>query len=308
MIIRHLQYLTALSQERHFARAATICNVTQSTLSAGIKQMEDSLGVLLVERGQRFVGLTPEGERVLGWAQRTLADYSGLRQELSELRSDLVGRLRIGVIPAAMPIISLLTTPLIERHAHVRVLVTSLTSIEIQRGLDSFELDVGLTYLDNEPLARVRMQPLYNDSYLLMTHRDGPLQDRHEITWTEAAKPPLCLLGQEMQNRRILDGHFHEAGVEPNVIVETNSLITLWSHLRLGHLSSVVSRNFLPLLGRPENLLALPISGQVVSHRIGLVASDREPLSPVARALLTLTTQLGIGAAIEHRLHSLASP
>jgi DNA-binding transcriptional LysR family regulator len=51
MVIRHLRYLTALAQERHFARAAAICNVTQPTLSAGIKQLEESLGVLIVERG-----------------------------------------------------------------------------------------------------------------------------------------------------------------------------------------------------------------------------------------------------------------
>jgi DNA-binding transcriptional LysR family regulator len=78
MVIRHLRYLTALAQERHFARAAAICNVTQPTLSAGIKQLEESLGVLIVERGHRFVGLTAEGERVLAWAQRLLVDYESL--------------------------------------------------------------------------------------------------------------------------------------------------------------------------------------------------------------------------------------
>ena len=68
MILRHLEFLTALARERHFARAGTSCHVTQSTLSAGIKQLEESLGVLLVERGQRFMGLTAEGEKVFEWA------------------------------------------------------------------------------------------------------------------------------------------------------------------------------------------------------------------------------------------------
>jgi DNA-binding transcriptional LysR family regulator len=56
MIVRYLEYLVALARERHFARAASACNVTQPTLSAGIKQLEESLGVLIVERRQRFVG------------------------------------------------------------------------------------------------------------------------------------------------------------------------------------------------------------------------------------------------------------
>jgi len=107
MIIRHLQYITALAGERHFARAAAACNVTQSILSAGIKQLEGSLGVLIAERGQHFVGLTAEGERVLAWAQRVLVDYGGLRQELSESRGGMVGQLGIGAIPVSLPIISL---------------------------------------------------------------------------------------------------------------------------------------------------------------------------------------------------------
>ena len=145
MITRHLQYLTALARERHFARAAAACNVSQPTLLAGIKQLEESLGVLLVERGQRYVGLTPEGERALAMAQRVLADYDSLKQELSEMREGLVGRLRIGAIPVTLPIVSLLTTPFIERHARTSIVVSSQTSIDIQRGLDDFSLDIGLT-------------------------------------------------------------------------------------------------------------------------------------------------------------------
>jgi DNA-binding transcriptional LysR family regulator len=194
MIIRHLQYLTALARERHFARAATLCNVTQSTLSAGIKQLEESLGVLIVERGQRFLGLTEEGERVLAWAQRVLADYSGLQQELSEMREGMVGQLRIGAIPVTLPIISLMTAPFAKRHGRTDIVVTSQTSIEIQRRLDEFNLDVGVTYLDNEPLARVRSLPLYQERYVLLTRPDGAFRGRNVVSWSEAASLPLCLL------------------------------------------------------------------------------------------------------------------
>src|ERR1700676_5100242 len=117
MILRHLEFLAALAREKHFARAAASCHVTQSTLSAGLKQMEESLGVLLIERGQRFRGLTPEGERVLEWATHVITDYNGLRHGLAEMRQGLAGQLKIGVIPVTLPIISLLTTPFAQRHA-----------------------------------------------------------------------------------------------------------------------------------------------------------------------------------------------
>jgi len=307
MIIRHLQYLTALARERHFARAATSCNVTQSTLSAGIKQLEESLGVLIVERGQRFLGLTEEGERVLAWAQRVLADYGGLQQELSEMRDGMVGQLRIGAIPVTLPIISLLTAPFAKRHGRTDIVVTSQTSIEIQRRLDEFSLDIGVTYLDNEPLARVRTLPLYQERYVLVTRSDGAFRGRNVVNWSEAASLPLCLLTPDMQHRRILDMHFHEAGAEIHASVETNSLVTLWSHLRFGHWSTVVPHTFLLLLPELDGLTAIQLTEPDASHLIGLVASDRDPLPPVAHALLDVARRLDIGSTIDRNISRLSS-
>src|SRR4051812_35243164 len=166
MLLKHLQYLTALARERHFARAAASCGVTQPTLSAGIKQLEEQLGLLVVQRDKRFEGLTPEGERVLAWAQRITADAESLEQEASRLRGGLLGRLRLGVIPAALPAVPVLARPLARRHPGVTLTVLSTTSIDIQNGLDEFRLDAGITYLDNEPLAHVRTVPLYREQYV----------------------------------------------------------------------------------------------------------------------------------------------
>jgi len=302
MITRHLQYLTALAKERHFARAAAACNVSQPTLSAGIKHLEESLGVLLVERGQRYVGLTPEGERALAMAQRVLADYEGLQQELSEMREGLVGRLRIGAIPVTLPIVSLLTSPFIERHGRITISVKSQPSIDIQRGLDDFSLDIGLTYLDNEPLSRVQTLPLYLERYVLLTQRDSALGGQERVTWAQAAAQPMCLLTPDMQNRRILDMHFHEAAAEVHAVVETNSLITLWSHIRFGALSTVVPESFLLLLGQMDGLVAMPLTEPSAAHLIGIVASDHEPLPSVARALMQVARALDLQATIENKM------
>ncbi len=307
MILRHLEFLTALARERHFARAAAACKVTQSTLSAGIRQMEESLGVLLVERGQRFLGLTPEGEKVLEWAQHVITDYEGLQQSLTEMRRGLIGHLKIGAIPVTLPVISLLTTPFHKHHPHTRVIIRSLTSIEIQRGLDEFSLDIGITYLDNEPLARVRRLRLYTERYVLLTRRDERSQGRKTITWAEAAAHPLCLLTSDMQNRRIIDMHFHEAGTEVHAAIETNSLITLWSHLRFGHWSTIVPHSFLSLIGETEGMVALSLIEPDASHAVGLVASDRDPLTPVARAFLDVAKQFNLNHEIEQQLAKITS-
>jgi DNA-binding transcriptional LysR family regulator len=299
LLIKHLEYLSALAREKHFARAAAACQVTQPTLSAGIKHLEDTLGVLIVERGQRYRGLTPEGERVLSWAQRILADVQSLRQDVSESRGGLTGRLRLGVVPAALPMVSLVTTPFADRYPDTTTTVLSMTSKEIQRGLDDFDLDVGLTYLDNEPLVRVRTVPLYRERYVLVTPADGPFTGRQTVTWREASTLRLCLLTPDMQGRRIVNSHFQDAGVSVHPRIETNALVTIESLLRLGSFSSVLPANAMTLLGNIPGMCTLHLVEPEASHAVGLIVPDRDPLTPIVSALLQITSPTVIAEVID---------
>src|SRR6202521_4830308 len=110
-MIDKLEFIIALSRERHFGHAAEACGVSQPTLSAGIKQLEDSFGVLLVQRGSRFQGFTPEGERVLDWARRIVGDTRAMRQEIDGLKDKLSGEIRIAAIPTVLGMVASLTTP-----------------------------------------------------------------------------------------------------------------------------------------------------------------------------------------------------
>src|SRR5450432_1069054 len=161
MVLRQLEYFIALAREKHFGRAAEACHVSQPTLSAAIRQLEEDLGAPLIERGHKFHGLTSQGRAALEHAHRILAEADIMRHGLKEMDKGLSGRLRIGAIPTALPIVSHLTGPFHARYPNVSVTVLSQTSQEIQRGIDDFELDAGLTYLDNEPLENVLTRPIY---------------------------------------------------------------------------------------------------------------------------------------------------
>jgi DNA-binding transcriptional LysR family regulator len=298
MLMRQLHYFATLAEEKHFARAAAACNVTQPTLSSSIKQLEENLGVLLVERSHRFIGFTEEGERVLSWAQQVLADYEGLTQELGALRAGLTGRLAISAIPVALPAIHLLTEPFVEAHPRTTIRVLSQTTADIQRGLDSFNLDAGITYLDNEPLARVRTHPLYEECYWLVTPRTIGTE-RKTITWEEASALPLCLMTDDMQARRILDMHFREAGVVVRPSFETSSPLVLMSLLRTGRWSTILPTTFLHLVDTTRTLRAIALVEPDVRHVIGLVLAEREPLRPLAHALLQIAKRHDIGAAFQ---------
>lgn len=302
MLIKNLEYLVALAREQHFARAAAACDVTQPTLSAGIRQLEDEMGILIVARGQRYEGLTAEGERVLAWARRILDDVTSLTQEVSAMKQALAGRLRIGVIPTALPIIALFTTPFAKRHPNVTIDVRALSSIDIQRGLDAFELDAGFSYLDNEPLARVQTAPLYRERYIFVTPDDATLGGRSSLTWREAAGRPLCLLSPEMQNRRILDAHFKEAGAEPRTIVETNSIATLCSHVLTGAWSSVLPEAILYMMGSVPGTRVLNLVEPDVAHTMGLLVHDHAPLSPAASAFMSEASKVDASPVISGRV------
>ena len=299
MVIRQLRYLTALAREKHFGRAAAACHVSQPTLSAAIRQLEQDLGVPIVERGQRFKGLTPEGKRVLEWAHRILADCEALQQDLSQARQGLTGRLRLGAIPVALPAVSLVTAPFCAAHPGVSITILSQTSTEIQRCLDAFEIDIGMTYLDNEPLINVRTEPLYRERYVLLTAATGPLSKRKTLRWAEAASVPLCLLTPDMQNRRILDGIFRSVNRAPAPAIETNSVLTLCSHVRDGHWSSVVPHTFLHVFGVPAGMRAIPLVEPEPTHMVGLAIADREPAPPIAQALMLAARKQKLQAIVD---------
>ncbi len=285
-MIDKLEFIIALAREQHFGRAAEASNVSQPTFSSGIKQLEDQFGVLLVQRGSRFQGFTPEGERVLEWARRIVADTRTMRQEVDALKRGLVGHVRIAAIPTTLAMAASLTTPYRARHPNVRFTILSRTSIEVLKALDNLEVDAGLTYIDNEPLGRVTTVPLYHERYRLLTSADSTLGDRNQVTWAEVAQVPLCLLTPDMQNRRIIDGILRRAGTEPSPTLESNSMLVLFSHVRTGRWASIMPAVLADTLGLTDTIRSIPIVEPDIGHVIGLVVPHREPMTPLTAALV----------------------
>jgi DNA-binding transcriptional LysR family regulator len=287
-----LEYLIALARERHFGHAAEACGVTQPTLSAGIKQLEETLGVLLVQRGSRFIGFTPEGERTLDWARRIVGDARAMREEIKALKHGLTGQLRIAAIPTTLAMVASLTTPFRARHPDVRFTILSRTSIEILTLLENLEIDAGVTYVDNEPLGRVTAVPLYQERYQLLTAADAPLGNRQRVTWAEVSQVPLCLLTPDMQNRRIIDGLLRSAGGAAQPTLESNSMIVLFAHVRTGRWASVMPARLAETLGLTATIRVIPIVEPEAVHTIGLVVPAREPMTPLNAALVSEARRL----------------
>src|SRR3984893_2751690 len=168
------------------------------------------------------------------------------------------------------------------------------TSIQVLSMLENLQVDAGLTYVDNEPLGRVSTIPLYHEEYRLLTSSSGELGDRDQVTWAEVGKVPLRLLTPDMQKRRIMDGLLRSAGTEPSPTLESNSMIVLFAHVRTGKWASIMPAKLAETLGLTESVRSIPIVEPAATHAIGLVVPDREPTTPLIKALVAEARQLAI--------------
>lgn len=276
----------AVAREEHFGRAAASLGITQPSLSAGIRQLEDQLGVQLIFRGSRYGGLTPEGQSALVWARRIVGDTRQLKEEMRFTRHGLAGQLRIAVIPTALPWAARLAASFCEKHPRVRFTILSRTSVEILTLLDNLDIEAGISYLDNEPTGRVSIEPLYEETYSLVCGPDSPFAGRDRADWRELAGHRLCLLTPGMQNRRIINRYFSNAGIEPEAMIETDSTIVQLAMVESGGWLAVLSADSARFLSAGKALSLVALEGEERPHTVGLVAPYREPHTPVLDALL----------------------
>jgi DNA-binding transcriptional LysR family regulator len=291
MFIRQLEYLVTLVREKHFAKAAEACHVSQPALSSAIRSLEKELGVMIVQRGRRFLGLTAEGERVLAWARQTLASLSYMREDATTAKSTMTGTLRMGAIPTSMTAAAFLTGPCFSAYPNIRYTLSSLTADAIISQLDHFELDIGLTYLDDTVIEGFEKLPLFEERYILLAGHSVSLEST--LTWEQAARLPLCLLTGKMRNRQIIDSAFRGAGVQPSVILETDSLFSLYAHVSEAGLFSIVPHSLLNFFDLQNRVQARPILPRL-TRAIGLIARNQPTLAPVTAAVWEIARGLDL--------------
>ena len=284
-MIDKLEYLLALAREQHFGRAAEASGISQPTLSAAVKQLEETLGVLLVIRGSRFQGFTPEGQRVLDWARRIVSDTRAMRDEVRASRTGLSGHLRIAAIPTALASVARLIAPFHARHPDVSFSVHSRSTGEILAELDNLELDAALGYVD-AGLGRMRMVPLYQEEYCLIVHATHAFAARESVEWHEVAEVPLCLLTPDMQNRQIVDTKLRAAGLTVAPRLESDSIVVLLSHVQAARWGCVLPVALTQAIGLPPSYQTVRISDIGRTPVVGLIYPSREPLTPLVTALV----------------------
>ncbi len=303
------RYLVALQQHRHFGRAAAASHITQPALSNALRALEAHFGVALVRRGRQFEGFTAEGEQVLATAHRMLHEQEALQQLLKSRATQPQGRLLLGAVPTALPVAARFASRLLEQHPGLQPELRSLTSQDIEQGLDTLALDLALGYIDRmreRAPQRLQALPQYVERYYLLQRQaplpaaaaagpfpppaDGApaLQRGPALAWAEAAQQPLALLSPDMHNRAIVDGIFAGLGLKVQPAFETNAVLALLAAVQAGQLAAVLPGALVSTLAGQPGLLARPLVQPEATTPIGFMVLAEARHSLALQAALAL--------------------
>ncbi|MCB1503962.1 MAG: LysR family transcriptional regulator [Hyphomicrobiaceae bacterium] len=294
MFLRQFKYLVAVVEEEHFGRAAARCCVTQPSLSSGIKQLELELGVpiFLRGRGQRFHGLTAEGERVTGWARRIISHCEAMKDEIKSMQKNLHGSLRMGAMPSMSPVLPVLLQMVRDDHPGVLVDVHFIGNEAMKLGLDNFTLDCALTYIERADLGRRNVMPIYKEKLSLLVPDTPEFAGRTDISWFEAASLPLALLRPSMHERRFVDHVFKKVGAIPEPKVESESILHLMFQTQFTELCTIIPTHFRHMPGLRTGTKALDLVDPVVSQEVGLFWAEGETVMPMAGVMVSVAKKL----------------
>ncbi|MFE9613779.1 LysR family transcriptional regulator [Streptomyces sp. NPDC006012] len=295
MLFRQLEYFVAVAREKHFARAAEACYVSQPALSAAIAKLERELNVTLINRGHNYQGLTPEGERLVVWAKRILAEHDAFKAEVAAVQSGVTGTLRLGTEPTSSTTVALPVAAFCAAHPLAKVQIRSrLPTTDLARLLREFELDAAIGPFPPEEREGLLTVPLYEERYVLLAPEDRLKPDIRTMTWAEAAQLPLALLTEDMKIRQVIDSALASSGVEVAAQVETDSVASLYAHVGGGDWASIVPHTWLramPVTGRAR---AVRLVEPETSAEVQVGINAAAPGSPIARAFVDVATRLSL--------------
>lgn len=196
MTLTELRYIVAVYRERHFGRAAESCYVSQPTLSAAVKKLEQELGVSIFERSKQDISVTPVGEQVVEQAQRVLEEAEKLKQ-ISEVGKDqLSGTLRIGAIYTIGPYLLPHIIPELRKHApNMPLVIEENFTAKLREKLKAGQLDAIIIALPFEEPGVVTL-PLYDEPFVAVLPSAHPATQKDSVRIRDLARENLLLLGE----------------------------------------------------------------------------------------------------------------
>lgn len=267
MELRHLRYFRVLAEELHFTRAAQMLNITQSTLSHQIIQLEEELGAPLFHRRSRAVHLTSSGELFLSHAKLILRQADIAQAAVAEIGTLQRGTIRIGTIPSfnrtlLRPVIA----DFVQLYPRVRIVVQELTTSQIEAGLIDGTFDFGFAVAPVHSTELV-METLFVEQYVAVCRDGNPFLEKGKCSLADLSKISLAMLSSSFATRHLIDLQFEALKLVPFVQLEVNSFGFLLHQIRESDLATILPQS--SIVSEP-GLRSIPISRSTLERTCGL--------------------------------------
>lgn len=192
--LRALGYLVALAEERHFGRAAESCFVSQPTLSAQIKKLEEQLGVQLVERSQRRVMLSDIGEQIVARARQVLQEVDAVCELARGYQDPFSGELRVGLIPTVGPYLLPVVSPTLRKALpELKLYLLEYQTGELLERLSIGDVDLAVLALPVED-GGLEVEPVYEEQFLAALPAGHPLSGKKQLSVADLDAQTVLLL------------------------------------------------------------------------------------------------------------------
>lgn len=295
MYIRQFEYLVALSATRNFSRAADQCHVSQAGLSNAIRQLEEELGTMIIVRDHRFHGFTVEGTIILKWAQQLINDLSQMRQEITAIKMNFSGNLRIGASPSCSPMLPFITNSVTQAYPDMTISISFLGIDILLTKILNYEIDLGigcLNFLESSQIG-IGKRILYSDDLvLLVSTSNKDFAKKQSATWAEAATLPLCLMPQSTDERRIVDSVLAGGGFNIKPQVEADSFVNLAFHVMNCQYATVVPGSFRNAIGAFPRTHIVRLIQPSVQQKMGLFWVESKPPNQLIKAMVSAVDRI----------------
>lgn len=296
--LRQLEYFLAVAETLHFSKAAEKLFVTQPTLSHQLAELETHIGKALFDRSGKTIRLTQVGEVFHAYAKRSLAELAAGYTALDELEGLQRGKLRIGV---SQSFIRKLLPPIVAefmgRYPAIHLTVVEMMAPLIEQQVARGELDLGIAFVPTR-LEDTGVEPLLEERLMLVTGIDHRLAARKRVRLTDLRNEPLVLLTRDYYTRNLIDQHFDQFGITPNIASETNAINLMMDLAAEANLATILPDSTIDLSARVK---VIPIHDPVPIRVTALLWSKRHYQSVAAETFSQLLRERVLAGRVAPR-------
>ena len=301
---RSLKYLLAVAEYSSFTRAAESLFVSQPALSQQIKQLEEQVGVQLLERSGRNVHLTDAGDLYVRHVERALAEINAASAALDDLSDLSRGHVSLAMTPITDYLTASLIQEFVSQHPNISIDIKEMTQHEVEEAVLQDQVSVGVMFSNQTSLTtgRDELEPmkLNADALVLASSKNAATEktDLDQQSPSELMKQPLALLNNRFEMRRQIDAYFTAHSLDPRVTLEANSLGFLIEMVKYGGLRTILPES---IVASMEDLISIPVEPALPAHTATMIIRKAAYRSRATDAFLRLALLWDLPSVFGHR-------